>query len=1105
MKSRLTYVPDMVAFYPWMTVRDTLEYLASFRKHWNGDIEADLLKRFQLDPNQKASHLSKGQHTQLALIGAICPEPELLVLDEPTSGLDPIVRREFIETVIGAYQSGDPGSRTVFVSTHLISEFEGLIDEFTIIEQGRELLTMEADAARDRFRKIRARFAQPPAQLNLPGALKVKQSGREVEILTNGNSEQLLDKIEIAFAGGTALRIAVAGGNLCGFGPFEKSEGMNALVKKEIRLLLPSGMVAVLLALVQAITRPYDFYVATLLFFGLTIMALTTIGRETSLNTFSLLLAQPAERMRIWQTKLTVLAVAFLIVFTVWLAAFGIAFIHSNVDASDREGSYNLFITICLIAAATFTGGLWTTLLLRQLAGAFWLTLLVPATLSGFSGIFLAGSESDNFVIAILSLVIGIYSIAGFLFARWLFFRAQDVGWSGGVIAMPEWKFLSARAERAGSVRTRKPVFALIKKEFQLQQVSLLGAAGLLALHFGTIVLRIVHHFDEKSVGAILLALFWILWLVMAPIIGSMSVAEERRLGVMEGQLCQPFSRRVQFVIKAFLTLFLGTFLGGVVPVLMEKIGAGMSGGQSVFAQPETDYWGLAIVASAAWLTLVSFFASTLAKNFLQAVGFGVVTFFGCMLLVPLFTSGRMLFLDSISPQHLLPLIVAVPTIIVTLLWLAYLNFNNIRDSWPLARCNAGGIIGALLFMFVSSNALYHRAWEMFEPAEPAHGPAKFSLANPPTLREESYDNLLVRLPGGRVWFDYLDYGTYNYDSGIVKWQWHYLVDPLPKSGGAPRFVAGTNWVSATARHVDFHPREQEAGNKPVNHIVGYLDTVGIRADSTLWISGASKSGAWTGDKMNRFGNGTNWRQVIRSRPGVLLLKNDGTLWRWGTNHIESSSWQTNWPNLRADPLYQIGTDSDWKEIGGSWWNNLARKADGSVWQVGVNIRSGKDELRRDTNLDQVVLHTLSVSGNGESAYVRPDGTLWMSWEYQQNGANKYSSFVQVGKETNWTAVALNWQKMVALKCDGSLWQWRFINPWNGSEEQLILAAKEPPARLGIHDDWVAIANTWEDMIALAADGSLWLWPDREQYEQSTLLKLPKQPEFLGNVFGKAD
>ena len=194
-KSRLAYVPDMVAFYPWMTVRDTLEYLASFRTNWNRDIENDLLKRFQLDATKKTTSLSKGQRTQLALIGAICPEPELLVLDEPTSGLDPIVRREFIETVIGAYQSGDPTRRTVFVSTHLISEFEGLIDEFTIIESGQNLLTMEADAARDRFKKIRARFNQE-LKLDLSGALNVKRSGREMEILANGNSEQLLAELK---------------------------------------------------------------------------------------------------------------------------------------------------------------------------------------------------------------------------------------------------------------------------------------------------------------------------------------------------------------------------------------------------------------------------------------------------------------------------------------------------------------------------------------------------------------------------------------------------------------------------------------------------------------------------------------------------------------------------------------------------------------------------------------------------------------------------------------------------------------------------------------------------------------------------------------------
>jgi ABC-2 type transport system ATP-binding protein len=203
-----------------MTVSETLEFLASFRKHWNRDIEADLLSRFQLDPKQKATNLSKGQRTQLALIGAVCPEPELLVLDEPTSGLDPIVRREFIQTVIGAYHAGDPERRTIFVSTHLISEFEGLIDEFTIIEQGRELLTMSADEARERFHRIRATFAKPPGRLELPGALRVRQTEGEVEVLANGNASELLARLrsmqpeDIASDALTLEEIFVAAGAL---------------------------------------------------------------------------------------------------------------------------------------------------------------------------------------------------------------------------------------------------------------------------------------------------------------------------------------------------------------------------------------------------------------------------------------------------------------------------------------------------------------------------------------------------------------------------------------------------------------------------------------------------------------------------------------------------------------------------------------------------------------------------------------------------------------------------------------------------------------------------------------------------------------------------
>src|SRR3954468_10971902 len=52
-KSRLSYVPDSVAFYPWMTVRDALDYAASFRPRWNAETERSLLAQFRLDGGQK--------------------------------------------------------------------------------------------------------------------------------------------------------------------------------------------------------------------------------------------------------------------------------------------------------------------------------------------------------------------------------------------------------------------------------------------------------------------------------------------------------------------------------------------------------------------------------------------------------------------------------------------------------------------------------------------------------------------------------------------------------------------------------------------------------------------------------------------------------------------------------------------------------------------------------------------------------------------------------------------------------------------------------------------------------------------------------------------
>lgn len=194
-KRSIGYVPEQVAFYPWMTARGVLDFTASFWPRWNRDLEGELLKRFDLDATKKVKAMSKGMRAQLSLICAITPEPDLLLLDEPTSGLDPIVRREFIETVIGAYQEGDPHRRTVFVSTHLIQEFEGLIEEFTVIEEGKEVLTSAADAARARFKKVRLRFADEPPEIEKDHWIQIKRDGRDVELTTGDFTDEIEQRL----------------------------------------------------------------------------------------------------------------------------------------------------------------------------------------------------------------------------------------------------------------------------------------------------------------------------------------------------------------------------------------------------------------------------------------------------------------------------------------------------------------------------------------------------------------------------------------------------------------------------------------------------------------------------------------------------------------------------------------------------------------------------------------------------------------------------------------------------------------------------------------------------------------------------------------------
>ena len=197
---------------------------------------------------------------------------------------------------------------------------------------------------------------------------------------------------------------------------------MNTLVRKEIRLLLPSFATAVVLTF-SVWLMPHDLSALSLpsllLVFPfmlchamVVMMTLDSFGRELASGTFANLLAQPIPRSRVWRTKTAVLAGALGLVFVAWWLSFLLFLGNSPVKMVEpQELPYTLVIS-ALFVLAIYAGGLWTVLLIRQVAAAFWFTLLVPSALAMVVAYFTEKYNSTVFTVGSLIFVLAAYSIA---------------------------------------------------------------------------------------------------------------------------------------------------------------------------------------------------------------------------------------------------------------------------------------------------------------------------------------------------------------------------------------------------------------------------------------------------------------------------------------------------------------------------------------------------------------------------------------------------------------------------------------------------------------------------------------------------------------------
>jgi len=142
---RIGYLPGEFGLYDRLTGGETIEYFANLRGGVDPAYVAELVERLDLDPGRRFREYSKGNKQKVGLVVALQHRPELLILDEPTSGLDPLIQQTFFDLVLEARREG----RTVFLSSHIISEVERTADRVAIIREGRLVRVDRVEALRD--------------------------------------------------------------------------------------------------------------------------------------------------------------------------------------------------------------------------------------------------------------------------------------------------------------------------------------------------------------------------------------------------------------------------------------------------------------------------------------------------------------------------------------------------------------------------------------------------------------------------------------------------------------------------------------------------------------------------------------------------------------------------------------------------------------------------------------------------------------------------------------------------------------------------------------------------------------------------------------------
>lgn len=192
-RRRVGFVAEQPQLYPWMTVDEIGWFAAGFYPDGYFAEFVRQIQAFHVPRESKIDQLSKGMRAKVALALAMAHDPQLLILDEPTSGLDPLVRREFLQSMVDRAATG----KTVFLASHQIAEVERVADYVALLRDGKIAVVGKLDELKQDLVQVQITVRETMVPLpDLNGHVIASfRKGRQWQALVRDFSDDLIQTL----------------------------------------------------------------------------------------------------------------------------------------------------------------------------------------------------------------------------------------------------------------------------------------------------------------------------------------------------------------------------------------------------------------------------------------------------------------------------------------------------------------------------------------------------------------------------------------------------------------------------------------------------------------------------------------------------------------------------------------------------------------------------------------------------------------------------------------------------------------------------------------------------------------------------------------------